>query len=331
MPWSGGQFTRIHDWVDDKNAGIPITASRMDADSDDFTSGINNCLAKDGSNTPTANLNIGSFRLTSVGPGTALTDGANVSQVQAGVLNWGVAGGTADALTVTFSPAQVTIADGTIVCIRAASANATTAPTLAFNATTARTITRYGGAKVQAGDIAGALAEVILRYNSANTRWELLNPAKGYISLIGKSGAAVTAPVDTNENTLLTITIPANALGANGFLRGTFNLVVTNNANAKTLRIRYSGIAGSVMLSQSLASISTWNFAVMLSNLNSTSAQQVDTTLWNSFPTSGANLGAASAIDTTAATTLLVTVQKATAGDSIVLKNNLFELITDGT
>ncbi len=204
MPWSGGQFTRIYNWVNDKNAGIPITASRMDGDSDDFASGINNCIAKDGSNTPTANLNLGSFRYTSVGSGTALTDAVNLNQVQAGVLNWGVASGTADALTLTLSPAQTTIADGTIVGVRAASANATTAPTFALNGTTARTIVRTGGLPLAIGDIPGQYAEFFLRYNSANTRWELLNPAAKALQHREFTGSG-------------TFTVPANALPSTVF------------------------------------------------------------------------------------------------------------------
>ena len=39
MSWNGaGVFNRIYSWVADKNAGIDITASRMDTDTDDITS-----------------------------------------------------------------------------------------------------------------------------------------------------------------------------------------------------------------------------------------------------------------------------------------------------
>ena len=60
---------------------------------------------------------------------------------------------------------------------RALSANATSTPTFAPNGLTARAITKLGGAALSAGDIAGALTEIILRYNAANARWELLNPS----------------------------------------------------------------------------------------------------------------------------------------------------------
>ena len=88
-----------------------------------------------------------------------------------------VAGGTADAITATYSPAITTLEDGQLCFFRATAANATTTPSFSPNELTARTITMKGGAAVYAGAIPGALAEVILRYNLANTRWELLNPA----------------------------------------------------------------------------------------------------------------------------------------------------------
>lgn len=89
---------------------------------------------------------------------------------------WVVAAGTADALTATYAPAIPAVYDGLVLSFRAANANATTTPTFAPSGLTARTITKKGGTALVAGDIAGNLAEYWLRYNSANTRWELLNP-----------------------------------------------------------------------------------------------------------------------------------------------------------
>jgi hypothetical protein len=91
--------------------------------------------------------------------------------------SWVVAGGTADAITATYSPAITTLEDGQLCFFRATAANATTTPSFSPNGLTARTIRMKGGAAVYAGAIPGAMAEVILRYNLANTRWELLNPA----------------------------------------------------------------------------------------------------------------------------------------------------------
>jgi microcystin-dependent protein len=88
-----------------------------------------------------------------------------------------VAGGTADALTVTYTNVPASLTDGMEIHVRAAAANATTTPTLNVNSLGAKTITKLGGAPLLANDIAGNFHELDLRYNLANTRWELLNPA----------------------------------------------------------------------------------------------------------------------------------------------------------
>src|SRR5262245_33903205 len=179
MPWNGaGGFARIYSWVADKAAGLNISATRMDADSNDIAAnGFGNCLTRDGQGQPTANLPMANFRHIGVSNGVARSDYAALGQVADGTANWAAAGGSADALTATLAPALTTLADGQLVFLRASAANATATPMFAPNGLTARTITRAGGAALSAGDIPGALAEIVLRYNLANTRWELLNPA----------------------------------------------------------------------------------------------------------------------------------------------------------
>jgi hypothetical protein len=85
-------------------------------------------------------------------------------------------GGTADALTPDYAT-NITLTDGQRIKCRATAANATTTPTIAPDGLTARTITKLGGVALVVGDIKGALHELDLIYNLANTRWELQNPA----------------------------------------------------------------------------------------------------------------------------------------------------------
>ena len=114
MPWSGsGTFTRIMNWVNDKNANIDITASRMDTDSNDFTTGINTCLAKDGQNTATGNLPMGGFNHTGVGTASARNQYPAASQVQDGSFLWcGTNGGSAGVWTLTPAPSITAYAAG---------------------------------------------------------------------------------------------------------------------------------------------------------------------------------------------------------------------------
>jgi hypothetical protein len=149
----------------------------MDTEDTGFATGLSMCLLKDGTQTVTANIPFAGFKLTGVGTGTAATDVANISQLQNATTNWVVAAGTADVITASYSPAVTTLVDGMELDFRATAANATTTPTFSPNGLAAYTITQLGGDALVVGNISGALFEARLRYNLANTRWELMNPA----------------------------------------------------------------------------------------------------------------------------------------------------------
>jgi hypothetical protein len=110
MAWSGGNYTKGNNatggWVGDASLGIGIEAGRHDTQDDDFATGINQCLNKDGSNPATGNLNLGGFKYTNAAAATARTELARVDQVQDGDFIWlGTTGGTATAQTATATPA----------------------------------------------------------------------------------------------------------------------------------------------------------------------------------------------------------------------------------
>jgi hypothetical protein len=75
MPWAAGSYTKGNSgtggWVGDASLGIGIEAGRHDTQDNDFATGINQCLNKDGSNAATGNLNLGGFLPTNIGAGTA--------------------------------------------------------------------------------------------------------------------------------------------------------------------------------------------------------------------------------------------------------------------
>lgn len=187
MPFNGsGTFERTHDWTTDRDAGIKIQASRMDEEDDGFATGLSNCVTRDGQSPATANLPMGGYKHTNVAEASARTEYARASQVQDGKVNWADAGGTADAITATYSPAITALVDGQECYVRAGAANATTTPTFSPNGLTARTIVKNGGGALVAGDIVGDGHELHLRYDLSNTRWELMNPGVA-LSAYGKT------------------------------------------------------------------------------------------------------------------------------------------------
>ena len=196
MSFNGsGVFNRLYSWANDAAANIKIRADRMDNEMNGMATGLSTCITKDGQTTVTANLPMATYRHTGVGDGAARTDYTSVGQTQDGKIHWVAAGGTADAITATYSIPVTALVDGQICYVRAGAANATTTPTFSPNSLTARTIVKNGGQALVAGDIYGAGHELVLRYNLANTRWELMNPA------VVASAAVTDATISTSDIT----------------------------------------------------------------------------------------------------------------------------------
>jgi|GEM_PF-1237465 len=206
MPWSGSsnaQFTRSNGvntgsstWAQDKAAGTKITTDRHDTHDQDLAAGINATLKKDGTNAATGNLNLGGNRYTNAATGTARSDLSTVGQVQDGAANFVAGGGTADAITATYSPAITALVDGMTLYVRATDANATTTPTFAPNGLTAYTIVKNGSDALVAGDIVGAGHVLVLQYELANTRWQLLNPLNDPGFTVSAFGASLIDDAD---------------------------------------------------------------------------------------------------------------------------------------
>lgn len=151
----------------------------------------------------------------------------------------------------------------------------------------------------------------------------------GVVTLLAQSFVPATAPVDTTEDTLATITVPANTLGANGSLRVTTYWTVTNGASNKVLRVRYSGGAGTTYLQFTVTAIATVVSQLQIANRNATNSQVGTTTTAATAGGFGTSSGAfnTSAVDTTASTTVVVTCQKVTSTDTCTLEGYTAEVI----
>ena len=119
-----------------------------------------------------------------------------------------IAGGTADAITATFSPALTALTNGLIVYVRAINANATTTPTFNPDNLGALPIVKGANMALKDGDIGGSGYWMILQYDQAFNKWVLQNPAKGISPLSG-------VPIGTVEY-FATSAPPAGYLTANG-------------------------------------------------------------------------------------------------------------------
>lgn len=207
MPYNGsGVFVRLYNFVNDAAANIKIRADRMDNELSGMATGLSTAITRDGQSVSQANLPMGTFKHTGVGNAAQRTEYFAAGQAVDGKINWAAGGGTADAITASYTIPITALVDGQLCFVRATAANATTTPTFSPDGITARTIVKNGGSALVAGDIAGVGHELILRYLLASTRWELLNPAvsSGAISIGSKwtpASASGAASLDFNEDT----------------------------------------------------------------------------------------------------------------------------------
>ena len=166
----------------------------------------------------------------------------------------------------------------------------------------------------------------MLRGSNAYGSGRAAAAAVGVPYILASSGVAVTAPSnDTNENILATVTIPAGAIGANGWVRIQSLWTRTNNANTITLRARIGGIGGTLVLNYGTASVAGHHDIRTIWNRNAQNSQLIHSGLGTGgWGNSGAV--ATGAIDTSAETTLVLTAQKATGTDTAALEGYICEL-----
>ena len=154
----------------------------------------------------------------------ATADGRYATQavVQQNSLCVANAGGTADAITGTYTPAITALTNGMALAVRASAPNATTTPTFtpAPGVIAALPIVKGAGAPLAVGDVAGGGHWIDLSYDATLNKWVLLNPANGVITSASLSWqsvqtAAFTAagncgyPVSTASGSF-TVMLPAN-------------------------------------------------------------------------------------------------------------------------
>lgn len=117
----------------------------------DIATGLSTCIAKDGQTTITANLPMAGFKHTGVTAASgknSRTEYTSGGTVQDGTLMWaGDAGGTANALTLTLTPAITAYTTPQIIFFKATETN-TGAATVVVSGLSAKTIQKNGAALV---------------------------------------------------------------------------------------------------------------------------------------------------------------------------------------
>lgn len=86
MPFdSEGNFTRVHNWDEDRQNDIDIASDRMDAEFDNYATALNNCALRDGRAPLTGDLDLGNFKIRNVASGGTDYDAVNRKQMNDGL------------------------------------------------------------------------------------------------------------------------------------------------------------------------------------------------------------------------------------------------------
>lgn len=133
-------------------SGSAISSSTHNSTMSDIAAEITRSLASDGQTTPSADLPMGAYKHTNVANASARNHYAAAGQVQDNSLTWaGTAGGTADAITLTLTPAITAYAAGQSFTYKSGASANTTTMTVNVNSVGAKAIQKNGVA-MAAGD-----------------------------------------------------------------------------------------------------------------------------------------------------------------------------------
>jgi hypothetical protein len=152
--------------------GTVISSTAFNALTADLGTGLSTALTKDGQTTPTANIPMGTFKITGLGAGTAAADAVRFSQLQNFSTSTLITVAGTDTITGTVSPTLTAYTAGQIFSFVVGATN-TAAVTLNIDGLGAKSVTRTGTVALVAGAmVTGQIA--LVEYDG--TQFQLLDP-----------------------------------------------------------------------------------------------------------------------------------------------------------
>ena len=191
MPFDGsGNFNRTDGvrtgsttWTQSRDAGENVNAPPADIHDQDLADGLENCVTKDGQNSPSANLPMNSKKHTGVADASAETEYAAYGQLLALVspfVGATAVGGTANAITLTPTPAITSYTTGKGFSFFIENEN-TGAVTLAASGLAAVGLRRSDGTDFVDGDLVVG-RHLVAVYNGSNFRTSIAPPTDTTLS-----------------------------------------------------------------------------------------------------------------------------------------------------
>lgn len=216
--------------------GTVISSTAFNALTADLATGLSTCITKDGQTTPTANIPMGSNKITGLANGTVATDAATLGQVQSSTAKLLSSVSGTNTITAAGSPAISAYAAGQMFYFVSAGAN-TGAVTLNIDSLGAKNITKDGTTALISGDITSGEVVVVV-YDG--TRFQMVSPSPPVFG----AGTAAAPSITTSGDTDTGIFFPAAntiAVSTNGVERtrvdsaGSVGIGGTPNAYDKVL------------------------------------------------------------------------------------------------
>lgn len=250
MSFNGSGTFQINSTGQPVVSGTVISSSVFNALTADLATGLSTCITKDGQTTVTANISLNGYKITGLAAGTAATDAARVSQLQAGGATLVTVTGT-DTYTGTMSPSLAAYAAGNTFTFVVPNTN-TTSCTLNIDGLGAKALTRDGSTALVAGDLVAG-AEVAVVYDG--TRFQVLNSnsktnfnLSGTLTVAGNttlSGGTANGVAYLNGSKVLTTGSALTFDGTNLATTGSLLVGISSVSRSSRLRLRSSGSTSS--------------------------------------------------------------------------------------
>lgn len=220
MSYNGSGTFNINSAGQPVVSGTVISSTAFNALTADLGTGLTTALTKDGQTTPTANIPMGTYKITGLGAGTATTDAVRLGQLQNFGINTLITVAGTDTITGTVSPSLTAYTAGQIFSFVVGTTN-TGAVTLNIDGLGAKAVTRTGSvALVAGGMVTGQVA--LVEYDG--TRFQLLDP-NAFTDLL-VSGLLTATNVTASG--LLTVTTYVESVVAIGTVTSSSTLSLTS-------------------------------------------------------------------------------------------------------
>ena len=340
MSYNGSGTFNINSAGQPVVAGTTISSTVFNSLTSDLATGLTTALTKDGQSTPTANITMGTYKITNLGAATAGTDAVRFSQIQAGTEKLLAVTGN-NTIIGSATPALTAYTAGNAFTFVVAGSN-TTAVTLNIDGLGAKAITRDGTTALVSGDI--VTGEVVLVVYDG-TQFQVLN-SNSFTNLNVSGTLSVTGVATLTAQPILSSLTASSAVATDaskGLVSvtntGTGSNVLATSAAMTTPTITNPTVTNYVESVVAIGTVTSTNTIALTSGTVQTATLTASTACTFTMPTATAGksfvLLLKQAASTGNGTATFTSVKWGTAGAPTITatagKMDILTFIADGT